>query len=68
MARVNVAILGNRESQFHAHVIPRRETDGNAGLAPWDRAPAYVPLTKAGREDLMVALAESFRRVPDVDS
>lgn len=43
--RVNVAILGNKVSHVHAHVIPRRTLDVNYGLSPWDDAAEFVKMS-----------------------
>ena len=49
----NIAVLGNRVSHVHAHVIPRRATDSNYGLAPWDSAAPFTALP-SGQRDAMV--------------
>lgn len=43
--RTNVAVLGNKASHVHAHVIPRRATDPNPTQAPWDGAEPHRPLS-----------------------
>jgi len=57
--RVNVAILGNRESHVHAHVIPRRAGEPNAGRAPWDGSEPWAPLSPT----LLIALTKKFREL-----
>ncbi len=59
VTRVNVAILGNRESHVHAHVIPRYAGEVNSDRAPWDGAPAHEPLGEQ-RRDATVALLKSM--------
>ncbi|MFC5937620.1 MULTISPECIES: HIT family protein [Mycobacterium avium complex (MAC)] len=61
VVRVNVAVLGNREEHVHAHLIPRRPTDANFGLAPWDQAPDRVPLADGECRRLTALLAQAFR-------
>lgn len=44
-ARVNVAILGNRESHVHAHLIPRfPETEDFPDCSPWNDQRKKTPL------------------------
>lgn len=45
VTRINVAILGNKVSHVHAHVIPRRPLDVNYGLSPWDGAAEFVKMS-----------------------
>lgn len=59
VARVNIAILSNQQSHVHVEVIPRRHTEPNSGLAPWDHAPIHRPLAPADLQDL----TEQLRRV-----
>ncbi|MDV3305615.1 hypothetical protein K7Z75_18305 [Mycobacterium avium subsp. hominissuis] len=59
--RVNVAVLGNRDENVHAHFIPRRLPDRNFGLAPWDRAPDRVSLAGVECRRLTSLLAQAFR-------
>ncbi|KMV17706.1 diadenosine tetraphosphatase [Mycolicibacterium conceptionense] len=59
--RVNVAVLGNREPHVHAHVIPRRAGEVNAGKAPWDEAPPRRSLNDWNR----LALTRQLRSLLD---
>ncbi|QQW33528.1 HIT family protein [Mycobacterium marinum] len=58
--RVNIAMLGNKEAHLHAHVIPRRVTDANYGLAPWENAAAYSKLSPAQQDSIIHLLKKSF--------
>lgn len=59
--RVNVAILGNKDVHVHAHVIPRRVTEPNYGLSPWDNAPKWFPLEPSVREDVLRTLTQAIQ-------
>lgn len=59
--RVNVAILGNKVAHVHAHVIPRRATDPNYGLSPWDNSSKWVPLEPFVREDVLRTLTQAIQ-------
>ena len=59
--RVNVAVLGNQEPHVHAHVIPRRAGEVNAGKAPWDEAPPRRKLNDWNR----LALTRQLRSLLD---
>lgn len=48
--RTNVSVLGNQVAHVHAHVIPRRVSDANAGRAPWDGA---APRTRLAEDELV---------------
>lgn len=64
--RVNVAMLGNKVPHLHAHVIPRRITDDNHGVSPWEGAAPLVRLDDAARVQLLDELRRGFRDVsPD---
>ncbi|CPW72803.1 Uncharacterised protein [Mycobacteroides abscessus subsp. bolletii] len=56
--RVNVAVLGNRETHVHAHLIPRRPGESNAKSAPWDGADPRILLAPATRVELINRLRE----------
>lgn len=66
--RVNIAILGNKASHVHAHVIPRRATDPNVNLAPWDGVEPIRPLLDGEKtrivNDLRHALAAGRSGTP----
>lgn len=58
--RVNVAILGNKVSHVHAHLIPRRASDVNYGLSPWENALPWEPLTTLDEHKLIVDIKQRF--------
>lgn len=64
--RVNVAMLGNKVPHLHAHVIPRRITDDNHGVSPWEGAGPLVKLDENERARVLDELRRGFRHVrPD---
>ena len=62
--RVNVSILGNKDPHLHAHVIPRRMTDTNYGLAPWDGAPPRFRMSDRAIADIVQELRSELGGVP----
>jgi diadenosine tetraphosphate (Ap4A) HIT family hydrolase len=63
--RVNIAMLGNKEPHLHAHVIPRRMTDDNYGVAPWENAAAYSQLGPADQTIIIDSLKQGFDKMLD---
>lgn len=61
--RVNIAVLGNKEPHLHAHVIPRRLTDENFGVAPWENAAPYAKLTDVDQRHIVDELLQRFDEV-----
>ena len=61
--RVNVAVLGNKDPHLHAHVIPRRVTDANFGIAPWEKADPHSKLTPCDRAAIVDLLRQGFDSV-----
>ncbi|UXA15872.1 diadenosine tetraphosphatase (plasmid) [Mycobacterium sp. SMC-8] len=61
--RVNVAILGNKDPHVHAHVIPRRVTDANFGVAPWEDADPHSKLIPGDRITIVDLLRQGFETV-----
>lgn len=59
--RVNVAMLGNKVPHLHAHVIPRRITDENHGVSPWEGAAPLVRLDDDARVRILDELRDGFR-------
>jgi diadenosine tetraphosphate (Ap4A) HIT family hydrolase len=58
--RVNIAMLGNKDPHLHAHVIPRRVTDDNYGVSPWENAPAYSKLAPTDQAIIIDLLKQGF--------
>lgn len=64
--RVNVAMLGNKVPHLHAHVIPRRITDDNHGVSPWEGAAPLVKLDEDEQAQVLDELRRGFHHVrPD---
>lgn len=61
--RVNIAVLGNKDPHLHAHVIPRRVTDANFGVAPWEDAKPHSKLTPWERVTIIDLLRQGFETV-----
>ncbi|WP_396910900.1 HIT family protein [Mycolicibacterium sp.] len=61
--RVNVAVLGNKDPHVHAHVIPRRLSDANFGVAPWEGAAPHCTLDPAVRVALIERLRQGFDEI-----
>lgn len=60
--RINVSVLGNKVAHVHAHLIPRRPSDANHGLSPWENAPPLSPLNPAARESLIADIRTQLFR------
>jgi diadenosine tetraphosphate (Ap4A) HIT family hydrolase len=58
--RVNIAILGNKDPHVHVHVIPRRVTDVNFGVAPWENAEPHRKLAPEDRLAIIELLQQGF--------
>ena len=58
--RLNIAILGNKDPHLHAHLIPRRVTDDNYGVAPWENAAEHSKLAPADRTIIVDLLKQGF--------
>ncbi|EUA29430.1 histidine triad domain protein [Mycobacterium intracellulare] len=58
--RVNIAVLGNKDPHVHAHVIPRRVTDANFGVAPWENAEPRSSMTPEDRVTIVDLLRQGF--------
>lgn len=63
VARVNVAILGNKAAHVHAHLIPRRATEPNFTRAPWDGAEPLRPLAAETKTNIVDELCQALTRV-----
>jgi diadenosine tetraphosphate (Ap4A) HIT family hydrolase len=61
--RVNIAVLGNKDPHLHAHVIPRRVTDANFGVAPWENAEQHSKLIPEDRVTMIELLRQGFEEV-----
>lgn len=64
-ARVNFAILGNRESHVHAHLIPRYPTDEEfPDCSPWNdqRPKSTMPLQ--ARDELLASMQYKAKLLP----
>jgi len=61
--RVNIAMLGNKDPHLHAHVIPRRVTDDNYGVAPWENAAEHYELTPADKTIIVDQLKRGFKEL-----
>lgn len=61
--RVNIAVLGNKDPHVHAHVIPRRVTDDNYGVSPWESVAAHSKLPPADRTIVVELLKQGFDEV-----
>lgn len=58
--RVNVAILGNRDSHVHAHLIPRYPADEQRpDSSPWDDPRPKAAMAAAERDELLLRLREA---------
>ncbi|WP_081290750.1 HIT family protein [Mycobacterium asiaticum] len=60
VARVNMAVLGNKAPHVHAHLIPRRMDDHNYGVSPWEDAVTHRPLEAAERTEIAASLKDAF--------
>lgn len=61
--RVNIAVLGNKAAHVHAHVIPRRVTDVNYGVSPWEGAEPHCSLSVEDRVAVTDVLREGFAAI-----
>lgn len=60
--RVNVAILGNRESHVHAHIIPRRGVEPNFRQSPWDTTEKNTGMSALEIQKWVTALESALTR------
>lgn len=60
VARVNMAVLGNKVPHVHAHLIPRRVREHNFGVSPWEDAVAHRQLIATERIGITAALGDAF--------
>lgn len=59
--RMNYAILGNRESHLHVHLIPRVfKGDPIPTSAPWEHPDPITPLTPRHRDEVIQAIQRSL--------
>lgn len=64
-ARVNVAILGNRDPHVHAHLVPRFPlTEQFPDCSPWNDLRRKTSLTDTARTEIMGSILEALKRQP----
>jgi len=61
--RVNIAMLGNKDPHLHAHVIPRRVTDDNYGVSPWESVAPHSKLAAEDRTIIVDLLRQGFEEI-----
>jgi diadenosine tetraphosphate (Ap4A) HIT family hydrolase len=61
--RVNIAMLGNKDPHLHAHMIPRRVTDDNYGVSPWENATEHSKLAPTDKMIIIDLLKHGFAEV-----